>query len=105
MKALDHVLQGGSYLSDQMQALAVNRFATGGPQTTPAPEAVLSKRELDVFRLLGHGKENREIAQDLGLSIKTVQAFCSKIRDKLQIANNSALLREAVKWMEAASAP
>lgn len=105
MKALDHAVQGTPYLSNQIQALAMERFATGGPQPAPSPEHLLSNRELEVFKLLGHGKETREIAQDLGLSIKTIQTFCSKIRDKLHIANNSALLRKAVKWMEDASAP
>ncbi len=105
MDALEHALRGGGpFLSEQMRSLAVERLVTGAPPQTAAPERVLSNRELEVFRLLGVGKETREIAGELGLSIKTVQTFCAKIKDKLHIPNSSALVREAVKWTESATA-
>ncbi len=61
----------------------------------------LSDRELDVFRLLGQGFTTRRIATDLQISMKTVQAHCANIKDKLRLTNVSELLREAVRWYEA----
>jgi DNA-binding NarL/FixJ family response regulator len=100
LQALDHAVRGESFLSEQMRALAVERFVKGLPSAPSSPEEVLSARELEIFQLLGKGKETRQIAEELGLSIKTVQTFCAKIKDKLHIKNSTALLREAVKWAD-----
>jgi DNA-binding CsgD family transcriptional regulator len=61
---------------------------------------VLSDREFEVFQLLGHGYETRRVAEIMGITIKTVQAFCARIKEKLQLASASELLREAVRWSE-----
>jgi len=60
----------------------------------------LSDRELEVFRLLGQGLETRAVATRLQISIKTVQAYCARIKDKLKLANATELLREAIRWNE-----
>ncbi|HXA13987.1 MAG TPA: LuxR C-terminal-related transcriptional regulator, partial [Opitutaceae bacterium] len=60
----------------------------------------LSDRELDVFRRLGEGQTTRRIAEELHLSIKTVQAYCARIKEKLRLANGAELVREAVRWTE-----
>jgi DNA-binding NarL/FixJ family response regulator len=58
----------------------------------------LSDRELEVFQLLGRGYSTRQIADDLHVSFKTVQAFCARIKEKLQLANATELLHEALRW-------
>jgi DNA-binding NarL/FixJ family response regulator len=103
IEALNQVLAGRLYLSEQVQALAVEKFVRGGPATVPEPQEVLSNREMEVFRLLGEGLETRRIAEMLGLNIKTVQTFCAKIKDKLHLANASELMRESVRWAESGS--
>ena len=90
-------------VSEQVQALAVEKFVHGGSATAPEPREVLSNREMEVFRLLGEGLETRRIAEMLGLNIKTVQTFCAKIKDKLHLANASELMRESVRWAESGS--
>jgi DNA-binding CsgD family transcriptional regulator len=60
----------------------------------------LSDRELEVFRLLGQGLDTRSVANRLQISIKTVQAYCARIKDKLNLANATELLREAIRWSE-----
>ncbi|HWU56279.1 MAG TPA: helix-turn-helix transcriptional regulator, partial [Rhizomicrobium sp.] len=57
-----------------------------------------SDRELEVFDLLGRGLGTRQIAESLNVSIKTVQAYCARIKQKLHLATASELLREAVRW-------
>ncbi len=98
--ALRDVLAGRIHISEQMRAAFVERFVDGTPPLSLSPPDVLSDRELEVFELLGQGFETRRVAEMLGLNIKTVQAFCARIKDKLQLANASELLREAVLWSD-----
>lgn len=96
--AIREVLDGKSYLSQQMRSVAVERFVEGSQADSSVPQNVLSARELEVFELLGQGYETRRVAEMLGLNIKTVQTFCAKIKDKLHLANAAELMREAVRW-------
>lgn len=98
--ALRDVLAGKLHISEQMRVAFVERFVDGAPPQSLSPPQVLSDRELEVFELLGQGYETRRVAEMLGINIKTVQAFCARIKDKLQLANASELLREAVRWNE-----
>ncbi|MGH6890134.1 MAG: response regulator [Rhizomicrobium sp.] len=102
--ALREVLAGKLYLSPRMQAVFAERFADGDLSSLQTPVKKLSDRELEVFRLLGQGYETRRVAESLNVSIKTVQAYCARIKEKLQLANASELLREAIRWNDAQSA-
>lgn len=102
--AIRDVLAGKLYLSPRMHAVFAERFAEGDLTSLHAPVKKLSDRELEVFRLLGQGYETRRVAQSLNVSIKTVQAYCARIKEKLQLANASELLREAIRWNDAQSA-
>lgn len=102
--AIRDVLNGKLYLSPRMQEAFAGRFAEGDLSGLNAPVKKLSDRELEVFRLLGLGYETRRVAQSLNVSIKTVQAYCARIKEKLQLANASELLREAIRWSDAQSA-
>jgi DNA-binding NarL/FixJ family response regulator len=102
--AIREVLNGRLYLSPRMQTVFAERFTNGDVPDPHAPVKKLSDRELEVFRLLGAGYETRRVAQSLNVSIKTVQAYCARIKEKLQLANASELLREAIRWSDAQSA-
>jgi DNA-binding NarL/FixJ family response regulator len=65
----------------------------------------LSKREIEVFRRLGEGHPTRHIAAELSVSIKTVQAYSARIKEKLNLASGAELVREAVRWVEADRRP
>jgi DNA-binding CsgD family transcriptional regulator len=58
----------------------------------------ISRRETEVLRLLGDGKTTLEIAAKLKISMKTVQAYCARLKQKLRAANRSRLVRIAVLW-------
>ena len=88
----------------RMQAVFAERFADGDIPDLHTPIKKLSDRELEVFRLLGQGYETRRVAQSLNVSIKTVQAYCARIKEKLHLANASELLREAIRFCDAQSA-
>jgi DNA-binding NarL/FixJ family response regulator len=76
------------------------KFVVGNDAADSSPIARLSDRELEVFELMGRGWETRRIAEDLHLSMKTVQAYCARIKEKLGLENATTLLREAVRWVE-----
>jgi DNA-binding NarL/FixJ family response regulator len=72
----------------------------GKTLSTASPGEQLSDRELEVFELLGQGRGTRQIAENLHVSVKTVQAYCARIKEKLNLASATELLREAVRWYE-----
>jgi DNA-binding NarL/FixJ family response regulator len=99
ISSIHQVLAGKLGVSEDVAALFAEKFVDSKPRTgTPVEE--LSDRELEVFRLLGQGLDTRTVANRLQISIKTVQAYCARIKDKLNLANANELLREAVRWSE-----
>lgn len=70
------------------------------PDRDPASPEVLTDREMEVFRRLGEGHSTRRIADDLGISLTTVQTYYSRIREKLGFGDNQELVRTAVRWSE-----
>jgi DNA-binding NarL/FixJ family response regulator len=60
----------------------------------------LSKRELQVFRLLGTGSRTRDIAESLGLSFKTIETYRENIKHKLSLVDATALIRRAIEWTQ-----
>jgi len=97
--AIRQVLEGRLYVSDRFsETLAGSLLQGKQPNASPIQE--LSDRELEVFGMIGQGVETRLIAESLSISIKTVQVYCSRIKEKLKLANATELLREAVLWHE-----
>ena len=99
IQAIRTVLEGRLYVSDKVTVLMAEKFADH-PRKAGSPIELLSDRELEVFQLLGRGLSTRQIADQLHISFKTVQAFCARIKDKLQLDNVNELLREAIRWQE-----
>ena len=96
VKAIREVRAGRVYASPEMLSQLAGRLIGGSPATVEN----LSDRELEVFRRLGEGQGTRQIADDLHVSIKTVQAYCTRIKDKLGLASGALLVRDAVRWVE-----
>jgi DNA-binding CsgD family transcriptional regulator len=63
-----------------------------------SPISGLTDRELEVFRLIGAGRATREIAEELHISVKTVESYQAHIKDKLSLKNARELLQRAVQW-------
>jgi pSer/pThr/pTyr-binding forkhead associated (FHA) protein len=66
------------------------------PETKTSPLDALSKREREVFERLALGETQREIAEALGLSVKTVETYKSRITEKLAIRTRADLVRLAL---------
>ena len=69
--------------------------ATGAPERTAAP--ALSPRERQVLELLAHGHTNREVADRLSLSVKTVETHRSRLSEKLGLHSRADLVRLAIE--------
>lgn len=57
----------------------------------------LTKREIEVVRLVSHGFKNREVAEKLEISVKTVETHRSNVMNKLALRNVAELIRYAIQ--------
>ena len=73
----------------------------GGAARTGSPLEDLSDRELEVFRLIGNGSGTRQIAEELHLSIKTIESHRAHIKEKLNLKSATELVQHAIQWQEA----
>jgi len=94
------VLSGQSYVSPQMSARLLDAVTGRRPRGSTSPIEKLSDREFEVFRLLGSGKNTKEVATALNLSPKTVDVHRGRIKEKLQLKDASSLVHHAVRWVE-----
>jgi len=102
--AIRKVLSGQVYVSNQVATRIVSKFAGGTPDADASVIDHLSDRELEVFRLIGQGYRTRQIAERLHLSVKTIETYRAHIKEKLNLASASELLRYAVQWVSSQDA-
>lgn len=98
LEAIRKVLAGELYVSDDIARRISTKVLSGKPVEQLVSIDNLSNRELEVFELLGRGLTTRQVAERLSLSFKTVQSFLARIKQKLNLANATELLREATRW-------
>ncbi len=99
VEAVRLVLRGEIYLSP---AMATRMFAQskGGERKEPEdPIAKLSDRELEVFEAVGRGRRTRAIADQLKLSVKTVETHRENIKRKLGLTSNTELIQRSFRWI------
>lgn len=70
---------------------------TGLPEPPRSPDGVLSRRESQVLTLLAHGHTNREVAERLGISVKTAETYRARISDKLGLLSRADFVRYGVE--------
>ena len=97
--AIRKVLTGEIFLSDRMKSKMLQQLATGRAKTIASPIEHLTDRELEVFRLIGAGHSTRQIAGELHLSIRTVEAYREYIKHKLSLKNSTELVQHAFHWV------
>lgn len=96
--AIHKVLGGEIYLSEKMSSAVISRFMRGQGDRPSSPLELLSDRELEVFRLLGQGKGTRQIAQDLDVTITTINSFRNRIKEKLHLKSATEVMLHAIQW-------
>ena len=100
VEAIRHVLSGKIFLSSHMAERMLHHMVGLG-QVTPAQASIdsLSNRELEVFELIGKGHATRRIAENLHLSVKTIESHRENIKKKLMLQTNQELVRRSVQWV------
>lgn len=98
--AIRQVLAGQIFVSERMSAKILEIFSGNRPSAAKSGVESLSDREFEVFQLLGSGKSTKEAARILNLSSKTVDVHRGHIKDKLGLKDATALVSQAVRWVE-----
>jgi DNA-binding NarL/FixJ family response regulator len=99
MAAIRQVLDGGIFLSDAMKDRLLRKITQSGSAPSASEIERLSDRELEVYRLIGQGRGTRQIADELHLSMSTVETYRTHIKEKLHLASAPELVRRAVEWV------
>ena len=101
LASIQQVLAGGVYVSERIVNRMALKLTSSRRSRTSSPVERLSDRELEIFQLLGQGRTPSEIAGDLNLSLKTVQAYCARAKEKFGVTSLTELLRAAIRWDDA----
>jgi DNA-binding NarL/FixJ family response regulator len=101
LASIRRVLGGDVYVSERIVNRMALRLSSARRRVASSPVERLSDRELEIFQLLGQGRTSSEIAHDLHLSLKTVQAYCARAKEKFGVTSLTELLRAALRWDDA----
>lgn len=91
--AIDQVSRGSIYLSPGISPTVVEAFLKGEVSVGN----LLSPREREVLQLVAEGKRSKEVADVLGISVKTAETHRANVMDKLSIHETAGLVRYAIK--------
>src|SRR5271163_3241321 len=98
MVALRRILSGEIYVSDRIANSMLRHYVRGSGTLRNSSIADLSDRELEVFRLIGEGHGTRQIAEELHISVKTVESYQAHIKEKLSLRSARELMQHAIQW-------
>jgi len=102
--AIRRVFGGGMHMSPRMEACFAAKYISNGALKDDSPLAVLTDRELEVFRLIGQGHSTRQIADRTHRSIKTIESHREHIKQKLTLETAAALVQRATHWVNTGEA-
>jgi len=98
VRAIRTVASGRIFVSDAISLRLLRRWvASGGPEQA-SPLETLSNRELHVLELIGRGLGTREIAELLHISIKTVESYRARLKEKMDLRSGLELTQFAIRW-------
>jgi DNA-binding NarL/FixJ family response regulator len=104
--AIHEVLKGELHLSSTMSNQMIHKLIQGGArEKMKSPIDRLSDRELEVLQLIGEGRGTRQIADELHLSVKTIESHRAHIKEKLNLRTAPEMMRFAVQWVNAGLSP
>jgi DNA-binding NarL/FixJ family response regulator len=95
--AIRRILEGKVYLSERLTNKMLEQFVHGAGSSKNNPLMTLSDRELEVYRLIGAGHGTRQIADELHVSVKTVESYQAHIKEKLSLRNARELVQHAIE--------
>jgi DNA-binding NarL/FixJ family response regulator len=98
-QAIQHVLSGQVYLSESETERMLERVALRKTSSSGTGLELLADREMEVFQLIGNGRNGREIAQLLHLGETTIDTYRTRIKEKLRVRNAAELYSRAAQWV------
>jgi len=98
LEALRRIVNREIYVSDRVANKMLQQYIGGNAVAQRSPVADLTDRELEVFRLIGDGHSTRQIAEELRLSVKTVESYQAHIKEKLSLRSARELMQHAIQW-------
>jgi DNA-binding NarL/FixJ family response regulator len=107
LKAIITVVNGGLHFEATLAGKALARqVAAPSHSSSPGPE-VLSDREREVLILVAWGFSNKEIASELGLSVKTIETYKVRVAEKLSLRGRAEMVQFALGqgWLDASRPP
>ena len=102
VSAIRRVAQGGRYVDGQLIPDVLDRYIRTPGKAAKGDGRALTPREEEVMRMIARGYSNKEIAQQLSVSIKTVETHKARATEKLDIRNRAGIVRYALEqgWMQ-----
>ena len=97
--AIRQVMAGEVYASKKVASKLLARMAQRRSNPELGGVDTLTDRELEVFQMLGRGKNTREIAHSLNLGESTVETYRARIKEKLQLRSSADLYLRAGQWV------
>jgi DNA-binding NarL/FixJ family response regulator len=99
IEAIRRIQEGEIFLSDNATSTILARLVASQKNDQPvSPFDSLTNRELEIFRLLGNGCTNPEIADQCNISIRTVESYYRRLKEKLSLNNTAELRQYAIRW-------
>ena len=100
--AIRTVAAGGVYLDPSLAGRLVSSYLGRQPPDPTAQRGDLSERETEVLRLIALGYSNKEIAAQLGIGVRTVETYKTRLMEKLELRSRADIVRYAVQqgWLQ-----
>lgn len=97
-EAILEILKGRVVVNESLRDSILLQLLDSRQTQGVSPVSQLTDKELEVFRAIGVGQTTRQIAEQMSLSIKTIQTYRERIKKKLNLSNATQLVRHAVEW-------
>ena len=95
MLAIESVCEGEAFFAPQIAQAALREFVTSGGKKQPFIQ--LTTREREVLALIAEGQSNKEVANRLGIGVRTIETHRERIMEKLNIHTIAGLTRFAIR--------
>jgi DNA-binding NarL/FixJ family response regulator len=98
LHAIRRVLEGHTHVSERITTRMLKKLTSTVKEPGPRSLDCLSDRELTIFRMIGEGRTTRQIAEELHVSVKTVESHRAHLKEKLGVSSGAELVRCACVW-------
>ena len=98
VRAIRTVASGGIFVSEDISVRLLRLWVANGAPREGSPLDALTNRELHVLELIGRGLGTREIANLLHISVKTVESYRARLKEKMNLGSGIELMRFAIRW-------